>query len=392
MATIHPADPHGAPSSERGLRPVIHEVAPAAETSATEADAQRPKRAHRRVGSHFASPISAVRRRATLVSHVLVAGTLLLVMRYGLLAGLLCLCLGFLATRGLSQPIGRLLGSKKNYAPAIAGTIVAIAPLVLLALAVTRTRNLIIDAPSQYRELLAFLAQTVLELRDKLPRDIAAQLPVGAADVQHAIATFLASKAGKLADAGRTWIMGLLLAFIGLLIGVLTATRSKPVRRPRPLTAALRERIRHFGRVFTQIIVAQFWIALFNTSLTAIFLLIVMPLWEGRLPYTTALLLLTFVAGLIPIVGNLICNTVLTLVGLSVSLPVAIACLIFLVAIHKTEYFINARVVGQRVHMAAWELLTVMFALEAIFGAAGLVAAPLFYAYAKQELEASGWV
>jgi hypothetical protein len=42
--------------------------------------------------------------------------------------------------------------------------------------------------------------------------------------------------------------------------------------------------------------------------------------------------------------------------------------------------------------MGAWELLTVMFAMEAIFGAAGLVAAPLFYAYAKQELEASGWV
>lgn len=392
MATTHPVDPHGARTPERGPHPVIREVVPAPQVLDVEASTRHPKRSARHSSGHSSSPISAVRRRATLVSHVLVAGTLLLVMRYGLLAGLLCLCLGFLATRGLSQPIGRLLGSKKSYAPVIAGTLVAIAPLVLLALTVPRTRHLIIDAPSQYRELLAFLAQTVLELRDKLPRDIAAQLPVGAADVQHAIATYLASKAGKLADAGRTWIMGLLLAFIGLLIGALAAARSKPVRRPRPLAAALRDRIRHFGRVFTQIIVAQFWIALFNTSLTAIFLLVVMPLWEGRLPYTTALLLLTFMAGLIPIVGNLICNTVLTLVGLSVSLPVAIACLIFLIAIHKTEYFINAKVVGQRVHMGAWELLTVMFAMEAIFGAAGLVAAPLFYAYAKQELEASGWV
>jgi len=30
--------------------------------------------------------------------------------------------------------------------------------------------------------------------------------------------------------------------------------------------------------------------------------------------------------------------------------------------------------------------------LEAIFGPAGLVAAPLFYAYVKQELQAGGWV
>ncbi len=115
-------------------------------------------------------------------------------------------------------------------------------------------------------------------------------------------------------------------------------------------------------------------------------------MWGYRLPYSWALILLTFAAGLIPIVGNLICNAVLTLVGLSVSPWVALACLVFLIAIHKAEYFINAKVIGHRTHMAVWELLAVMFVLEAIFGPAGLVAAPLFYAYAKKELEASGWV
>jgi len=39
-----------------------------------------------------------------------------------------------------------------------------------------------------------------------------------------------------------------------------------------------------------------------------------------------------------------------------------------------------------------WELLAVMFVMEAVFGPAGLVAAPLFYAYAKKELQAAGWV
>ena len=37
-------------------------------------------------------------------------------------------------------------------------------------------------------------------------------------------------------------------------------------------------------------------------------------------------------------------------------------------------------------------LLAVMFVMEAVFGPAGLVAAPLFYAYTKKELQASGWV
>ena len=67
----------------------------------------------------------------------------------------------------------------------------------------------------------------------------------------------------------------------------------------------------------------------------------------------------------------------------------AAACLGFLILIHKAEYVINAKVVGQRTHIAVWELLSVMFVAESVFGPAGLVAAPLMYAYLKKELEAA---
>jgi len=110
------------------------------------------------------------------------------------------------------------------------------------------------------------------------------------------------------------------------------------------------------------------------------------------MPYAASLVGLTFVAGLIPIVGNLLCNGVLTMVGVSVSPPVGLACLLFLVSIHKFEYVINAKVVGKRTHTAAWELLCVMFAGEALFGVAGLVAAPLYYAYLKRELLRAGLI
>ena len=160
----------------------------------------------------------------------------------------------------------------------------------------------------------------------------------------------------------------------------------------KPLAAALYERAVAFGAVFRQIVVAQFWIAAFNALLTAVFLLVLLPLWDAHLPYRPALITFTFLAGLIPIVGNLMCNLVLTLVGLSVSPTVALACLVFLVVIHKGEYFINAKVIGHRMRFGVWELLAVMFTMEAVFGPAGLVAAPLFYAYLKQELGARGWV
>jgi predicted PurR-regulated permease PerM len=328
---------------------------------------------------------------ATLVSYALIGATLLLVMWQGLLPGLLCVCLGFLATRWLSPRLGSLLRAKDRVAPRLAATLVALLPLILIAVALPRTRGLILDAPAQYRELLGFMARTMLELRDRLPHDIASQLPDGADQVQRAFAAYLASKAGTLAMTGRAWLTGLLFAYIGLLIGALAGAQPS-VGDLQPLAAALKLRTIRFGQTFRQIVVAQFWIALFNTFLTAMFLLVVLPLWKTHLPYRMTLIMLTFTAGLIPIVGNLICNSVLTLVGLSVSPLVALACLVFLVAIHKAEYFVNAKVIGHRTHMGMWELLTVMFVMEASFGPAGLVAAPLFYAYVKKELHASGWV
>jgi len=330
----------------------------------------------------------------TIASHVLMAGTLLLVMCYGLLPGLLCVCVGFLLTRWLAPRLvrlRRLLPQGRGYSrsgQSVAAALVMLSPLLLVGLALSHSRTYIVDAPQQYRELLDFLASTVLELRQKLPPDIAAQLPEGTAEIQRVIASYLGAKAGALALAGRVWLAGLLYAYVGLVIGALAAVRSLDAARGR-LTQQLTLRVARMGDAFRQIVAAQFWIASFNTALTAIFLLLLLPLWDLKLPYTPALITLTFFAGLVPIVGNLLCNTVLTVVGLSVSPGAAVACLVFLILIHKAEYVINAKVVGRRTHIGVWELLSVMFIAEAIFGPAGLVAAPLFYAYLKKELKAA---
>jgi predicted PurR-regulated permease PerM len=67
---------------------------------------------------------------------------------------------------------------------------------------------------------------------------------------------------------------------------------------------------------------------------------------------------------------------------------VALASLAFLIAIHKLEYFTNARIVGGEVHARAWELLCAMLLMEAVFGIAGLIAAPVAYAWLKSEIKA----
>ena len=74
------------------------------------------------------------------------------------------------------------------------------------------------------------------------------------------------------------------------------------------------------------------------------------------------------------------------------SVGVAAASLVFLIVIHKAEYFLNARIIGSRIHAAAWELLIAMITMEAIFGMAGVISAPIYYAYLKQELKRKGLI
>jgi predicted PurR-regulated permease PerM len=94
----------------------------------------------------------------------------------------------------------------------------------------------------------------------------------------------------------------------------------------------------------------------------------------------------TFVVGVLPVIGNLVSNTVIVIVSLSVSIYAAIGSLVFLVLIHKLEYFLNARIIGSRIHAHAWELLLAMLVMDAGFGIPGVIAAPIYYAYIKDEL------
>jgi predicted PurR-regulated permease PerM len=78
--------------------------------------------------------------------------------------------------------------------------------------------------------------------------------------------------------------------------------------------------------------------------------------------------------------------------SLSHSLSAAVGSLVFLVVIHKLEYFVNARIVGTEIRASAWEILVAMLVMEAAFGITGVVAAPIYYAYLKNELSARGLV
>jgi predicted PurR-regulated permease PerM len=159
-----------------------------------------------------------------------------------------------------------------------------------------------------------------------------------------------------------------------------------------PFIGALRSRLRNLATAFDKVVFAQVKISGLNTALTALYLLVALPFFDIHLPMATILVLLTFAVGMLPVVGNLVSNTVIVVISLGVSSGVGIASLLFLVLIHKAEYFMNARIVGHEVQATAWELLTAMLLLEAAFGIPGLVAAPVAYAWLKAEFKEQGMI
>jgi predicted PurR-regulated permease PerM len=176
---------------------------------------------------------------------------------------------------------------------------------------------------------------------------------------------------------------------VGLVVGALVALREvEPGLTRGPLASALQERARRLSRAFRRVVFAQVRIASINTLLTGAYLLVALPLFGVHVPLAKTLVLVTFVTGLLPVVGNLISNSLIVFVSVSVSVSVAISSLVFLVVIHKLEYFLNAKIVGSQINARAWEMLLAMMVMEAAFGLPGLVAAPIYYAYLKDELVA----
>ncbi|MEY5098250.1 MAG: hypothetical protein RJA36_969 [Pseudomonadota bacterium] len=237
------------------------------------------------------------------------------------------------------------------------------------------------------------VAEIVAGARGLLPPWVIDKLPGSAEDVQAEVVRLLKEHAAQLQGLGREVGVGLVHTLIGSIIGGIVAVGSVDAAQPGgPLQTALIERVRRFALAFERVFVGQGRIALINTGCTAVYLIFILPLFGIALPFVKTMLLLTLVAGFVPVLGNLVSNFVIVVVSASLGLGVALASLAFLILLHKAEYFLAARILGSQIAARAWEILAAMLVMEAAFGIPGLVTAPVIYAYVKSELGAAGLV
>ena len=257
----------------------------------------------------------------------------------------------------------------KRWPAVISGTVVSV--LVITAFVFLTYWTIHLASSNDLRIFLVRIEDSLEVLRQALPEAAAKVIPENWADLKAQLFNVVRSKAAVLGSVGGVVVHTIVQSLFAILVGALAAVSTWQPHRLR----SDRLFIARLLVVLERVAIAQMRIALFNTTMTALYLFVVLPLFQIQLPFRGLLCMFTLLA-----------NTVLSLISFAVSPWVAVSSLVFLVVIHKLEYVINARTVGSKISMNSWEILAAMLTGESLFGVPGLVTAPLLYPFFKREI------
>lgn len=287
-------------------------------------------------------------------------------------------------SHGVARPLALLVVTTATGALITAG----------IALTMMMLRRGAGNVPAMMEQMADILGSVRLWLGG-LGRQFIPEVMTDAENFKATVAAWLKTHAQSV-RAGSLWLgIGLVHMIMGGLLAILVFFRHITHHEDEsrgPLARHLTEKVDRLAHAFGRVAMAQIKISLVNTMLTGLYLLVVLPLFGIRVPFGTTLVVITFLCGLIPVLGNLISNTVITILSMGVSIGTAVASLSFLVIIHKLEYLINSRIVGGETDSQAWEILLAIIVGEAAFGVGGVVLAPIIYAFLKRELRDRGLV
>ncbi len=204
-----------------------------------------------------------------------------------------------------------------------------------------------------------------------------------------AMIDFVSGELGLFANYAKVATKEFVLLIIGLVIAAsffakkdLDLDKNKhPIKNNlySALCEALIKRFQTFYHCFGNVMGAQFIISSINTFSTFLFVFIV------GLPHAMVITVITFLCGMLPIVGNLISNSIIFLIAGTVSLNMAIGALVYLIVIHKLEYFLNSKIIGERIRNPMWLTLIGLVVGEKLIGIPGMILAPVILNYFKVE-------
>jgi predicted PurR-regulated permease PerM len=348
-------------------------------------------------GSAIESPATPPITRAEIAAWVIIALGFLLIFVRDLVPGVVAGLLFFLLLDRTTQVLMRRVSARALRPLALlTGTVVGAAFVtgaIMLILAIVRAQ--LRNIPALMTRMAEILESTRLWLVSFGGYEFFPEAVRDAEDLKQIVVGWLKGNAAIIGITAETFGLAIVHMVMGLLLAMMVYLRNanpQPLALRGPLARHLTQKVAGVTTAFSQVVVAQVLISAINTTLTAIYLLVALPLADRPLPFSLTMIFITFVTGLIPVVGNLISNTVIVIVSLGVSPGTAIASLVFLVTIHKLEYVVNSRIIGSKTGSQIWEILLAILIGEAAFGVQGMILAPVIYTFAKRELKQRGLV
>ncbi len=234
---------------------------------------------------------------------------------------------------------------------------------IAIAFGAGRVAHMVVNAHDKFPEHLAALRQNVLYLQAKqhLPDTdrVVESLQQHAQDALHFVAA-----------------LGHILAYatIGFILAVVYWLEHEELREfhdnldPHSIIGTLIRWVEHAADAIAVTIQLQLIVALFNTVTTLPVLLLL------GVPHVVPLMILVFLAALIPVVGNLVSGLVLSVLAYQAKGLWGVGIFVALTfALHKIEaYYLNPRLTARHVRLPGFVLIISLLCFEHVFGFAGL--------------------
>ena len=251
-----------------------------------------------------------------IASWIIMALAMMFVLKYHLLAGLLAGMLVFELVHVIAPYIGQKF-------PGYISKVIAVGLLALVVIGILTVLGIGLAAffrsdSGSLTNLIARMAEIVEDSRQILPGWLDERIPADAVVLQQLVTQWLRDNASNLQFLGKEAGRYAAHIIIGMVIGGMLALREVITDDLyKPFARAMVKRIMLFGDAFRNIVFAQVRISAINTVFTSIYLVIILPLMGVDLPFVKTLVAITFIVGLLPVVGNLISNTIIVVVSMS---------------------------------------------------------------------------
>jgi len=283
-------------------------------------------------------------------SYILMASAILFLFQFHLMTSLIGAMAVFLMVNVLHQWIGTKVHSR--FAHKVTVGIISVVVVSLFVLIGIGIYSGLSFGKANFANLSSDVLNIIQRLRDYLPPGLVKYIPEDLLELKAKLTENITQHMPSMITATTSSVKGIFHVIVGMLIGGVVAfsfLKNEDKIESKGIAKEMIGRISIFANVFQKVVFAQVKISFINALLTGAYLMVALPLFGIDIPYAKTLVLLTFLFGLLPVIGNLMSNALIVLLSLMVSFEVAMASLVFLVLIHKLEYYINAKITGEQI-------------------------------------------